>query len=296
MTGCLHVSSLMEHERDAAGRGWETVCAAERSAREARARLEGMEPWTRGTRGRAQRVLAGLAELLDGGGCRLARAVHNQARPWYLDDDPLRGTLRRLAVQSTQAAELAAIVENARHIVASMDRVQAEFMADVPTAFARHITSRGLTAEAVDEMLTLDEITIAGEKLKTGGEKLAAWRSDLQAWLKAEDYESELQTSPELAQVPAARLEERYELLLRLGSIQREPLLRETSQALRRSAVAHLAAIAGTASARVDETTYRLAVDAFGALVTPGISSVEMATWRECLAAYHRRATAGGAE
>lgn len=295
-TECRQIASLPEPTRTAAGAVVTTVCAAERAAAAIRDRLTALDPWTAGTARRARRVLARLSESLDGDGCRLARALRQQRCPWYLDDDPLRATLRALANLTDQAAELATIVERARELAVALARLKETVEGEVPGAFARLITLRGLTAEALDEAMTMEEISVAAENLDAGARRLSDWRSDLQSWLAAEDSEEAaevLRSSPSGGPVRFARLEERYELVLRLGQVRREPLLRETSQTFRNSSVAHLSVVAGVVGARVDEGPYRLAVDAYGASAGACVSSTEISIWRECLAAYHRRATPG---
>lgn len=285
------VTALAPALLDEVGAGVERVCDAESAAREARRRLAALEPWTEGTRSRAQRVLVSLDALVLERDGRLARAVREQPRPWRLEDDPLRSALARVVLLIGQAAEIARVVVRVRALQSRLRALHQKVAADVPAAWERLYARRGLDAESLEHVVSTEELAVVQAALRRNLRAIVAWRRDLRRWLATQAGEPDVDSSGEPAATSRAGLEARYELLLRLGQIDRAPLQRRTSDALRAAVHRHVSGLAAAAGARVDDPMYRLVSDwAVSYPHASWVSREEMEAYRAAIAEYQGRA------
>jgi hypothetical protein len=267
-----------------AGPGVERVCDAESAAREAYRRLLALEPWTEGTVSRARRVLHSLATLVEERNGRIARAIRAQRRPWLLDDEPIRSTLARVILLIGQAAEIARVVVRVRPMQARLRALHAKVAADLPSAWDRLYARRGLDAESLEHIVSSEELAVVQAALRRSLRAIVAWRRDVRRWLATRTGEDVVDGESR------AGLEARYELLLRLGRIDRAPLQRRSSEALRSAVHRHVSALAAGAGARIDDPLFRLVGDwAVSYPHDPWISREELETYRAAVSEYQGR-------
>jgi hypothetical protein len=130
--------------------------------------------------------------------------------------------------------------------------------------------------------------------------ELREWRRNLRAWLTQEGAEEEAwrvasseaatQTISALPLARLAGLEARYEMLLRLGAIDREPLQRRTAADVRHSVVSHVLKLASIADARHDEALLRVACDFASTRTGRELDLEEAGIYRLSISALQHRA------
>jgi hypothetical protein len=111
--------------------------------------------------------------------------------------------------------------------------LHAVYAAAVPQAWTDLVTRQGVTAESIRAIATIEEAAAVAWRLDQADATLRRWMLSLQEWIAETAGGSSATSGNEPAHAPMATLERRYELLLRLGAIDRRPLQQRTAAAIR---------------------------------------------------------------
>jgi hypothetical protein len=217
------------------------VVTAEIAARRSWADLVAAWPGTEGTRSRIELVSQRFERSIEGPTCRLARAARHQRKPWYLDEDPLRSALLECERHISLSEQLCATIERSRELRERLAMLRGRYADQLPTAWRNMFTSRGVSDSAIDDSGSDEELEAIAYWLTQGEQSMRTWEADVQAWIEQNALSESIERVPSL---PTAGLERRYDLLLRLGAIDREPVQRQTAAALRSLVVSHARAAA----------------------------------------------------
>jgi hypothetical protein len=239
-----------------AGAELENIIEWEEQLRERWAALIDLLPATSGTRPAVELTAKRFVRLAAGQRSEVARAIRGQRFPWLVTEPPIVDVLARGDRLCIVASGIIDLVTGIRAEAEQIARIEDEFSTTIPRAWARATTERGLTASALDQIRTKDELEAFTHRLRNASVMLAERLCEFREWVQCREVQ-DVRTL--MAGVAGASLEERFDMLMALSSIDRGAVQRRTTSELRRIMRDHLAQVVELAPLRGLDVPVRIA-------------------------------------
>ncbi|MDB4912398.1 MAG: hypothetical protein JWM95_42 [Gemmatimonadetes bacterium] len=239
-----------------AGHEREHVAEWEEQLRGWWAALTDLWPTTPGTQPAVQLTTKRFVRLAGGQRSEMARAIRGQALPWLVTERPLADLLARGDDLCTVASGIIDLVTGIRTEAEQIARMEEEFSTIMPRAWGRATAERGLTASALDQIRTRDELEAFTLRLRNARVMLVERLSEFREWVQGREVRD---AETLMAGVADSSLEERFDVLMTLSSIDRGPVQRRTTSELRRVMRDHLEQVVEQAPIRGLDIPVRIA-------------------------------------
>jgi hypothetical protein len=223
--------------RLAAGAQFDKAMEVERAVRDAWRRMVALWPGTAATRESIRLTCRRAASLLEGRDSRLARAARTQPFPWWLDTEPIAGAIHQAMDITRRANDLERVVADSTDLQTRFEILKSRFAVELPTTWRRSVDSRGITAQSIDRARTGAELHLLRQLLMRGERELTRRRMEMEAWIAGRAGDPPKNQD---ASLPWAILEERYDVLVALGAIDRVPIQHRIAAELRAIILDHL--------------------------------------------------------
>jgi hypothetical protein len=131
--------------------------------------------------------------------------------------------------------------------------LEQQFAESVPRAWRDVLVNPGISAESINTSASVEEVAALSYRLDHAESALHEWTLMLRQWISSTSDGDVQRGISGTRSVPLAGLERRYELLLRLTAIDRQPVLHRTAASIRETARRHGVAIAAGRPLRYEQ-------------------------------------------